>query len=77
MLNAFSPSPTPQSYSRCLAIIGKQSFRDYANDTHKIVLLINESKEKALTFFTVIWQFLWVLKPPEAFHSENPYVIDA
>ena len=44
-----------QDFTRCLAIIGKQSFQDYGNDTMRIVLLINESKEKALTFLKVIW----------------------
>jgi hypothetical protein len=63
--------PSPRSYSRCLAIIGKQSFMDIGNDTQKIVLAINESKEKALTFLKVIWQYLWTLKPVDAFHGEN------
>ena len=77
MLASFSPKPSPQSYSRCLAIVGKQSFKDFNNDTHKIVLAINECKEKALTFLKVVWQYLWMLKPSEAFHGENPFVVDA
>lgn len=43
----------------------------------RIVHLINEGKEKALTFLKVIWQFLWTVKPREVFHNENHYKNDA
>jgi hypothetical protein len=41
------------------------------------VLLINESKEKALTFLKVIWQYLWQYKDPEVFNNENQFTQDA
>lgn len=63
-----------QDFTRCLAIIGKQSFQDFGNDTLRLVLLVNESKEKALTFLKVIWQFLWIKKHPEVFVEENPFI---
>jgi hypothetical protein len=65
------------NYSRCLAIVGNKSFQDFGNDTLRIVLLINESKEKALTFLKVIWQFLWVIKHPDVFIEENSFYKDA
>ena len=36
-------------------------------------MLINESKEKALTFLKVIWQYLWQYKEPEVFNNENEF----
>lgn len=70
-------SSNAEYFPRCLAIIGRHSFQDFGNDTLRIVLLINESKEKALTFLKVIWQFLWVIKHPDVFIEENAFVKDA
>lgn len=41
------------------------------------MLLINESKEKALTFLKVIWKYLWQYKNPEVFNNENKFTQDA
>ena len=63
-----------QSFERCLAITGTATFQDFGNDTIRITLAINESKEKALTFLKVIWQFLWKYKPVDEFSSDNKFV---
>lgn len=31
----------------------------------------------ALSFLKVIWQYLWIYKPTDIFHGQNPYCIDA
>jgi len=46
-------------------------------DTNKARVLTNQVVCKALHFFKVIWQFLWLHKPEELFGGENSFVVDA
>lgn len=46
-------------------------------DTNKLRLAVNQVAAKAMHFYKVIWQFLWVHKPEDLFNGENPFIVDA
>ena len=48
-----------------------------AGDTRKARNLANQVACKALHFYKIIWQFLWLLKPADIFTGQNPFIVDA
>lgn len=46
-------------------------------DTVKLRNLVNQVTCKALHFYKVVWQYLWLHKPDDLFDGENAFIVDA
>jgi len=48
-----------------------------SGDTNKAKMLCNQVVSKALHFYKIIWQYLWLHKPEDVFSGENTFIVDA
>ena len=77
VVNSLDANGTQRSVTQLVQHSEATTLQGVNGDTNKLRQAANKVSAKAMHFYKVIWQYLWLHKPEDLFNGENAFIVDA